>query len=89
MSQFIAEGDRIAQRGQECYAILRDRVEIAENMGKIIAIDVATGDHDIGNDLLEVSLRLKAKRPQADLWAERIGFNAVYSLGGTLTRMVE
>lgn len=76
----------MAGRGKERYEILRNQVETAENIGKIIAIDLETLDYEIGDDLLEVSLKLKSQHPNAELWAERIGFNAVYSVGGTLTR---
>jgi hypothetical protein len=65
---------------------LRAKVEISENIGKIIAIDPVTGDYEIGEDLLQTSLKLKAKHPDALLWAEKIGFNVVCAVGGTLTR---
>jgi len=52
----------------------------------LIAIDVKTGDYEIGEDLLAISLRLRSRHPDAEMWAERIGFNAVYTVGGTLTR---
>lgn len=87
MSQLDYSGEEIARRGKEIYwNTLRAQVETAENIGKIIAIDVVTGDYAIGDDLMETSLRLKAKHPNAEMWAERIGFNAVYTVGGTLTR---
>jgi hypothetical protein len=77
----------VAQDGAAFYeTTLRAQVEIPENIGKIIAIDPATGDYEIGEDLLQTSLKLKAKHPEALLWAEKIGFNAVYAVGGTLTR---
>ncbi len=86
MSHLIDHGEEIARRGKECYENLRDQVEVAENISKVIAIDVETGDYEIGDDLLGISLRLKSRHPNAEMWAERIGFNAVYTVGGTLTR---
>lgn len=50
--------------------------------------DVESGDYEIGDDLLKISENLKNRHPLAEMWAERIGFNAVYSVGGTLTRTV-
>jgi hypothetical protein len=86
MSNLISNGKEIAQRGKERYENLRPQVETPENIGKIIAIDLLTGDYEIGDDLLSISLGLKSRHPSAEMWAERIGFNAVYSIGGTLTR---
>ena len=79
--------EEIARRGKALYASrLRDRIETTENIGKIVAIDVETGDYEIGDDLVLPSLRLRAKHANAALWAERIGFDAVYAVGGTLVR---
>jgi hypothetical protein len=86
MSYLAPSGEEIARRGKECYASLREKVEVDGNIGKLIAIDLKTRDYEIGEDLLAISHRLKARRPNAELWAERIGFNAVYTVGGTLTR---
>jgi hypothetical protein len=86
MSHLISVGERIARLGKERYKSLRTQVEVADNIGKLIAIDVETGDYEIGEDLLAISHRLKFRHPDAEMWAERIGFNAVYTVGGTLTR---
>lgn len=80
----------IARRGKELYErSIRAKVETEENIGKIVSINVETGDYEIGNDLVETSLRLQAKQADAALWGERIGFNAVYAVGGTLVRTAQ
>lgn len=38
-----------------------------------------TGEYEIGEDLQVTSAKLQAKQADALIWAERIGFNAVYS----------
>lgn len=82
--------EEIARRGKELYETsIRSQVETAENIGKIISIDVETGDCEIGDDLVAPSLRLKTKRADAAIWAERIGFDAVYAIGGTLVRTAQ
>ena len=86
MSYLISNGEEIARRGKERYENLRVQVEVAAHIGKIIAIDVETGDYEIDDDLLATSRQLKSRHPNAEMWAERIGFNAVYTVGGTLTR---
>jgi hypothetical protein len=78
----------IAQRGQDIYdREIRLRVATAANLGKIVLIDIETGDYEVGEDILDLSTRLQLKSPTAKIWAERIGFNAVYAVGGTLTQV--
>lgn len=84
--KFSAE--EIARRGKDLYEkSIRPKVETTENIGKIISINVETGEYEIGTDLVETSLRLRAKQADAALWGERIGFDAVYAVGGTLVRI--
>jgi hypothetical protein len=79
--------DEIARQGQGLYQTqLRPLVETEANIGKIISIDVATGDYEIADDVIAASRLLKARHPDAVLWSERIGYNAVFAVGGTLTR---
>ena len=80
-------GEEITNRGKEIYEkIIRTLAEKTENIGKIISINVETGEYEIGDDLIITSRRLQAKQPDAPIWAGRIGFNAVYAVGGTLIR---
>lgn len=79
--------EEIAQRGKDIYEnSIRTQVETVENIGKIVSIDVETSEYEIGDDLVITSHRLQTKHPGAAIWTERIGFNAVYAVGGTLTR---
>ncbi len=78
----------IARRGRDLYdRTIRARVETVENIGRIISIDIDTGNYEIGEDILDLSTRLQLKSPNALIWVERIGFNAVYAVGGTLTKV--
>lgn len=79
---------KIARRGQDLYnRSIRSQVEMRENIGKIIAIDLDTGNYEIDDNLLAAIDRLHAQFPDAIVWAERIGFNAVYAVGGSLTKV--
>jgi hypothetical protein len=79
--------EEIAQRGKETYQQnIRSHIETAENIGKIIAIDLNTNEYEIDKDLLAACHRLQVKHPNAVTWAERIGYDAVYAVGGTLVR---
>lgn len=80
-------GEEIERRGQEIYEHrLRDLVETEDNIGKIISIDIETGDYAIAEDLIAAGRLLQAKHPDAAIYGKRIGYTAVYSLGGSLIR---
>ena len=76
--------EEIAQRGRELYEQrIRAQVETKENIGKIVSIDIETGDYEVVDDVgITSSRRLLAKHPGAAIWAERIGYDAAYALGG-------
>ena len=80
-------GEEIAQRGEAIYQNeLRSKIETA-NIGKLVSIDVETGDYEIGSDDdIDAPLRLHAKHPGAAVYSIRIGYNAVFAIGGTLER---
>ena len=82
--------EETAQRGEELYQKhIRAQVETTENIGKIIAINLTTGNYEIDKDLLVACHRLKANQPDAVTWIERIGYDAVYAIGGTLVRTAQ
>ena len=87
MSSQEANYEEIAQRGEALYEqMLRDSVEVETNIGKMISLDVETGEYEIGDDPLITGKRLLARLPDATLYGKRIGYNAVYALGGALVR---
>lgn len=79
-------GEEIAQRGEGLYE--RDiRLQVQNSFeGKILVIDVETGDYEIADTTLQGADRLLAKRPDAPLYSLRIGYYAVYSFGGSTLR---
>lgn len=80
-------GEEITRRRKELYHdCIRAKVETEDNIGKMISINIETGDYEIGDDLIATSRRVLAKQSDAAIWTERIGFNAVYAVGGTLIR---
>lgn len=77
----------IARRGKALYEErIRPQLDTDVYLGKILSIDIETGDYEIGDDPVDTGRRLHARHPGAAVWTERIGYNAVYALGGTLTR---
>ena len=81
-------GEEIGRRGEELYEkSIRAQVETEENIGKLVSIDIETGDYEIGDDTsIDAPLRLHAKHPGAAIYTLRIGYNAAVALGGVLER---
>lgn len=79
--------EEIGRRGQEIYEQqLRAILETEENIGKIVSIDISSGDYEIADDLLVAGRRLQQRHPDALMYGKRIGYNAVYAVSGSLVR---
>ena len=70
----------VATIGKAMYDEIRGGLEETQK-GKMIVIDVLSGDYEIGNDDLEVTMRLIERRPDALTWGELIGYPAPYRMG--------
>ncbi len=71
LTQYSAE--EVAQRGQEIYERdIRSQVE-ADNFGKVVAIDVRTGEYELGDDAITTTSRLRLCHPEAEIWLVRVG----------------
>lgn len=82
--------EEIGRLGQEIYENrLRAVLEVEENIGKIVSIDITSGDYEIADDLLVAGRRLQQRRPDALMYGKRIGYNAVYAVGGSLIRTAQ
>lgn len=70
-----------ARRGIDVYEQrIRPQVEAAHH-GKIVALDVDSGDFAIADDTLAASRQLLARQPDAQIWCVRIGYPAVHRFG--------
>ena len=75
-------GDEIYERN------IRPLVE-ADHHGEVVAIDTDSGAWAIGDSARTASERILAERPGADVWCVRVGYQALYSLGGGSLRRTE
>ena len=70
-----------ARLGTEIYEQrIRPQVE-SGNQGRIVAIDVETGEFEIADQTLEAAERLLARCPDAQIWFVRIGHQGVHRFG--------
>ncbi len=83
--------EEIARRGKKLYEErIRALVETAENFGKVVSIDIETGDYNTDCNVLLADEKLHLARPGAAVWTERIGYESLYSLGGrSITRLAK
>lgn len=59
-------------------------METDENIGKLLMVDINTGDWVMGTDRLEMADRAFAKNPDAVLFGLKIGYPAATAIGGNL-----
>lgn len=70
-----------SRRGKALYeGRIKPLVE-AGNKGKIVAIDIDSGDYAVADSTMAASDALRARQPDAQIWQERIGFAAVDHFG--------
>jgi hypothetical protein len=87
MSHTDYTSEEIVEKGEKIYSEkLQKVVETEDNFGKIISFDIETGEYEIDIDALIAGRRLLKRLPKAVLYGKRIGYNAVFALGGTLIR---
>ena len=73
--------EELAQRGQELYESgIQQQVETGNN-GKIVAIDIETGEFEVSETIMASTDRLFERQPDAQPWTIRIGHRAVYHFG--------
>ena len=75
----------VAERGKAVYREKVRSLVYPQETGKILVIDVRTGDYEmVANPRDEVSAerRLLARRPDAEIWRKRVGFQTVHAFGG-------
>ena len=81
--------EEIARLGDEIYERrIRPKVE-AENLGRIVAIDVDSESWAIADSELAAAGHLRQQRPDAsNVWLLKVGYQAVASIGGGALRSV-
>ena len=81
MRQSRYSKEEFARRGQAIYE-QRVRPKVEEgNRGRIVAIDIETGEFEVGDDPLAASDQLFARCPDAQPWLVRIGHRTLHRLG--------
>ena len=73
--------DEVVSRGKALYENdIRAQVEEG-NIGRLLIVDVTTGNWVMGEDRIEMARRLRARNPQAQNFGMRIGYAATEKIG--------
>ena len=70
----------IATIGMAMYEEMRAEME-ANEWGRMVVIDVNSGDYEVADDDLTATTRLFERRTDALTWGERIGYRAIHYMG--------
>ena len=74
--------EETASLGDEIYERdIRPHVE-PEHIGEVIAIDVDSGDYALADSASAAAKRLRERRPEAQVWLMRVGYETLRSFGG-------
>ncbi len=81
-------GDELWRRGQELYEQgIRAAVETAENIGRLVSINVEDGTFILSDDSnIQPRMAFRAANPEASILTLRIGYDVVYTFGGLMER---
>ncbi|MFP4006572.1 MAG: hypothetical protein ACLFV6_00995 [Spirulinaceae cyanobacterium] len=88
MQSILLSREEVARRAKQLYeGGIRQKVEIEENIGKMVIINVETGDYEVDNTGLQAAKTLQEKSPYARLFGIRIGYSVAASFGGVMERV--
>jgi hypothetical protein len=78
--------EEVARRGDAIYEkdILPNIA--ARDVGKFLAIDIETGEHEIAANEMKAGDKLRARLPEAQIWMVRIGYKSTRRFGGRQLR---
>lgn len=61
---------------------IRQLVETPDNIGKMLTLNIETGEYSIGDNPAVTILKLKQKQPLSRLFTLKIGYHTGVSFGG-------
>ena len=71
--------DEFVEKGKKIYNRLKSKLE-RDYRGKVVAIEIESGEYIIGDDELDAAIKAKNKFPDKIIDFIRIGYKAVHKL---------
>lgn len=88
MQAILLSSEDVAKRAYQVYeGGIRQKVETEDNIGKMVIIDIETGNYEVDDTGLQAAKSLQATSPYARLFGIRIGYNVAASFGGMMERV--
>ena len=88
MQAILLSREEVSRRTKKLYEnSICQCVEVEQNIGKMVIIDIETGDYEVDKTGLQASRNLSKKHPNARLFGIRIGYNVAVSSGGVMERV--
>ena len=73
--------EEIAERGDEMYESLVKPKLKKKDKGRIVALDIESGEWEIGDDVLDASHKLRARVANPETYFVRVGYRYVHKFG--------
>ncbi|MBD2364384.1 hypothetical protein H6G36_24935 [Anabaena minutissima FACHB-250] len=87
MQTLLLSSEEVGKRARELYENnIRQEVETEENIGKMVIIDIETGEYAVDNTGIESAHYLRKKNPLARLFGIRIGYKVAAAFNGDMER---
>ncbi|MBH8562741.1 hypothetical protein I8748_11210 [Nostoc sp. CENA67] len=87
MQTILLSREEVGRRAKELYENnIRQQVEREENIGKMVIIDIETGDYAVDKTGIESARYLRNKHPLARFFGIRIGYKVAASFSGEMER---
>jgi hypothetical protein len=84
----LLSSEEVALRAEKLYEErIRQEVEREENIGKMVIIDIETGEYGVDETGLESAKYLRQKNPNGRFFGIRIGYNVAVAIGGSMERI--
>ena len=72
--------EEIVQRGQEIYEREIQSLVEADNKGRVVAIDVRTGEFEVAIDAITSARQLRLRQPEAIIFVQRVGYSSLHRI---------
>lgn len=76
--------EEIGRIGEEIYRRDIRPTVMPKDKGKFLALDIESGDYEVGDIDLDTVHRLQGRRPNGVLYGVRVGYTTAYKLGGAM-----
>ena len=88
MESIRYNAEEVGKRGREIYEQKLKHLLEPQNIGQFLVIDIETGEYEIGEDDLVVSMQAYRKKPEGIRYGIKIGYPTSGTIGNALLEYV-